>query len=728
MVEAERHLGLFQATVVGVGAIVGGGILALAGVAFGAAGPAAMIAFAANGVIALLTAASFAELARRFPESGGTYTYAKKLLPIEIAYVVGWIVWFASIVAAVLYALGFAAFASEGLRRLATTWNVDLSWLGGSAALLTLACAATLFYALALVRRSGGGDSFATVGKVVVFCALIVGGAVACWRQPSAEWMSRLDPFTPEGAISVVQAMGFTFIALQGFDLIAAIGGEVRDPRRNLPRAMYLSLAIALLIYLPLLFVIATVGSDDRGVLAAAQENSEGFVATAAERFLGSPGYWLVIGAGLLSMLSALQANLLGASRVAFAMARDRTLPRSLGRLRAGSGSPAFAVVVTATMVLLVVLAVGEVSAAGAASSLIFLLSFATVHWAVVLLRRRSGQSFPWVAGVGLVCCIGLALFQAFVVPSAGIVVTAWLAIGLVFYLTMLAPGARLADVSAIATDPELSSLRGRSPLTLVPIANPASARRLTAFARRLETPGGRTLLLSVVPTAAHDERDRVADAESILGASLSQSLEAGGEVETLFSVAPEPWTEIRRVAEEHQCETVVVGLPKLTAAGVEDRLDALLVGLRSHAVVLRAPQDWHVSTVERVLVPIGGRRDQSYLRTRLLASLRRERDVRLRYLLVLPTKAAEEEQAEAEAEVARLGRDESSGAFEVVVVRRDDVAAAILEEAQQCDLVVLGSPRGSGSMLTKLSRQVAQETDIPMVLIRSRRYALRRV
>ncbi len=114
----ERHLGLFGATTLGVGAIVGGGILALAGVAFATTGPSAIIAFGLNGAIAFLTAMSFAALARRFPESGGTYTYAKKVLSIEVAFVVGWVVWFASVVAGVLYALGFAAFAAEGLGRI----------------------------------------------------------------------------------------------------------------------------------------------------------------------------------------------------------------------------------------------------------------------------------------------------------------------------------------------------------------------------------------------------------------------------------------------------------------------------------------------------------------------------------------------------------------------------------------------------------------------------------
>ncbi|MDA0838506.1 MAG: amino acid permease, partial [Planctomycetota bacterium] len=106
-------MGLWGATGVGVGAIVGGGILALAGVAYAATGPGAIVAFALNGVIAVLTALSFAEMSAAFPESGGTYTFAKKVLNVRAAFTIGWIVWFASIVAAVLYSVGFATFAVE---------------------------------------------------------------------------------------------------------------------------------------------------------------------------------------------------------------------------------------------------------------------------------------------------------------------------------------------------------------------------------------------------------------------------------------------------------------------------------------------------------------------------------------------------------------------------------------------------------------------------------------
>ena len=109
-----RSLGLWGATGVGVGAIVGGGVLTFAGVAFATTGPSAIVAFALNGGIVLLTALSLAELASRFPESGGTYTYARKVLTVEAGFAVGWVVWFASVVAAVLYAVGFAVFLPRG--------------------------------------------------------------------------------------------------------------------------------------------------------------------------------------------------------------------------------------------------------------------------------------------------------------------------------------------------------------------------------------------------------------------------------------------------------------------------------------------------------------------------------------------------------------------------------------------------------------------------------------
>ena len=175
-----RTIGLFGATGVGVGAIVGGGILVLGGVALAETGPGAIVAFALNGVVAVLTALSFAELSSAFPESGGAYTFAKKVLSVRAAFAVGWVLWFASIVAAVLYALGFATYAVLLIESLLGLAGVDApAWMHDRAVFLLLAIAATTVYVVGLIRKTGGGSNWDTVGKVVVFVVVIAFGLVA---------------------------------------------------------------------------------------------------------------------------------------------------------------------------------------------------------------------------------------------------------------------------------------------------------------------------------------------------------------------------------------------------------------------------------------------------------------------------------------------------------------------------------------------------------------------
>ncbi len=445
----KRTIGLFGATGVGVGAIVGGGILALAGVAFATTGPSAILAFAINGLIALLTALSFAEMASKFPESGGTYTFSRKVLSVEAAFSVGWVVWFASVVAAVLYGLGFAYFALILIRDLIAASNLPVpALLDHSMAIPAMAVLATLLLAIQLSFSKGSGGAWANVVKVLVFAVLVIGGFWAIARQGPREASEALRPFFSNGLSGLVQAMGYSFIALQGFDLIAAVGGEIRNPTKTIPRAMILSLCIALCIYLPLLFVITTVGTtDNQTITSAAAEDPEGIVAIAARNYLGTAGYWLVIVAAVLSMFTALQANLFAASRIALSMSNDRTLPTVLQLRNANSGTPIVAIGATALLVSLLILAVPDVAAAGAASSLIFLVTFAIAHWLSILIRQRSALNpppfrlplHPTIPVIGCAACIGLAVFQGFAVPLAGQIAVAWLSLGGVLFLTLFA-------------------------------------------------------------------------------------------------------------------------------------------------------------------------------------------------------------------------------------------------------------------------------------------------
>ncbi len=734
----ERSIGLWGATGIGVGAIVGGGILALAGVAFAATGPGAMVAFALNGVIAALTALSFAELASAFPESGGAYTFAKKTLSSGAAFLVGWVVWLASIVAAVLYALGFASYAGFAIVSLAESAGGPAPvWLASRGGLLALATLATAAYALLLFRKASGGGMWATVGKVVVFVALIVAGLWALLGESLTTVGERLSPFFPGGSLGLFQAMGYTFIALQGFDLIAAVGGEVKEPRRTIPRAMFLSLAAALAIYIPLLFIIATVGVEPgSSITAASAADPATVVASAAGNYLGPFGFWLVIVAAVLSMLSALQANLLAASRVALTMARDRSLPHALGGLHRAKGTPAVAILVTSLIVVTILALVADVAVAGAVSSLIFLVTFALAHGIDILMRRRGGGApdafrvpgFPAVPVVGGLACAALAVYQGFAVPTAGLIAVLWLGFGFGLYFFLFAERADVVDASAEGLDPELIRLRGRAPLVLVPIAKPASAAALVHLANAITPPGiGRVLLHSVVQPPGTWERgdleQQLDDVQSILDESLGLSLRSGITPEWLTTVAPDPWTEIARVAKVHGCESLVVGLGELTRETMNTRVGGLINSVQSNVVVLRAPEGWTPGSAEKVLVPVGGRRDQSLLRARLIASLSRGQRRRITYLRVLGETASERESAGAQRGLSHLALDEAPGAAEVRITRAADAVQELVKACRETDLVILGLQRLAQRRrrFGELTLRLATETTTPLILISRR-------
>lgn len=740
----ERHLGLLGATGVGVGAIVGSGILALAGVAFATTGPSAIVAFALNGCIAFLTVFSFAELAARFPQSGGTYTYARNVLTVEVAFAVGWVVWFASVVAAVLYAMGFAVFLVPFLERVALLVNGEIpGWIGTRTALVVYALAAVGFYKWRLTRAAGGVSQWETVGKVVVFAVVVVAGffALATEPPPPGALGASFRPFFAEGFAGLAQAMGYTFIALQGFDLIAAFGGEVRDAERNVPRAMFLSLGTALVIYLPLLFLIVAVGTPDRPIAEAATANPEILVADAVRNFMGSAGYWLIVAAGLLSMLSALQANLLAASRFARTMGADRTLPPRLAHHAPGTGAPTAAIRLSAIVVALLIVAVPDVATAGAMASLIFLACFALTHKIGYLARRRAGKprgfrtpAFPLVPVIGGSACLVIGLYQAVAVPPAGVLAAVWLGVGAVLYSLYLAPRARAVDASTEARDPEMMKLRGRRPVVLVPIANPASAETLVTMGRALAPPEvSRVQLLSVVapPGRYRDEGmpKEVRDAQAVLGSALSTALRVDLRPEALITLHGDPWSEIARVAEASRCESLLLGVGELDDSLMTGPLAELIAAVDADVVILRAPSEWTPEDARRILVPSRGGRDQSPVRARLLGSLSRTAKRDVAFLGVLSEQAGTGVHKRAMRDLERLAWDEVGTDAHAELAIGDDVVTAVARRARDTDLLILGFHRSGRrrAVFSTLMLKIARATECPLLMISHRRGAVMR-
>ncbi len=712
-----RALGLLSSTGIGVGAIVGGGILVLAGVAFRSTGPAALLAFALNGLVALLTALSFAEMSAAFPESGGAYVFAKKLLNVRAAFAVGWILWFAYIVAGVLYALGFAEFA---VATVATLWPDRVpDWVSTRPTVRVVALLATAGYAAALIRHASGGAQWVNWAKLLVFAVLIGAGLWALVGRERGAVQHSLTPFFSSGALGLATAMGFTFIALQGFEVIAGVAGEVRRPERTIPRAMFLSLGLALAVYLPLIFVTSTAGvPPGETITAMSERNPETVMADAALNYLGPAGFWLVMVAALLSTLSALQANILVASRVALTMARDRTLPAVLRHLHPDRQTPVVAIYASTLALVTILFVVPNVAAAGAAASLIFLISFGLAHLTSFLARRRGRGTrstyqtplFPLVPVLGGTACATLAVFQTVAVPIAGLIVLVWLGFGGVLYLSLFSTRARLVDAFEGASDPSSVVLRGQSPVVLVPIANPQNAPMLVSVASALAPPeAGRVVLMNVVQGEGNGEHgDPVASAQQVLGEALRAAIAAGHRPQALLSVSDSPWQEIQRVAREYRCESLLLGHARLEQERIRD-LEQLMDEVPIHVAFLLADAGWTLNRARRILVPIAGRSGHYALRARVIGSLCREGEREVTWLRVVPKDASEAVVRQARRGLEIRVDDVRVRHGQVVIERDDDPREAILRHARNADLMILGlhGQRGRRRFGTEVPRLV---------------------
>ena len=703
-----RTLDLLGTSAIGIGAIVGGGILVLAGVAFRTSGPSALVAFGLNGLIALMTALSFAELAATFPENGGAYLYARKILGVRPAFAVGWILCLAYIVAAVLYALGFADYSLACLNEL---WpGAAPTALRARLPTLTVAVGSVAAYTVSLIRATESKGDFATWGKVVVFVVLVAVGLATLPAREDPAVRNGLSPFFAGGGMGVIMTMGFTFIALQGFEIIGAVGGEVRDPSRIIPKAMLFSLGASLVIYLPLLFVVATAGVPaGDSIVAMSEQEPATVMATAVGNYMGKVGYWLVLIAGVLATLSALRANLLAASRVAVTMARDRTLPALLGQEHETAHTPVAALYATALAVVTILFVVPDLATAGAAASLIFLVCFAMGHTMAWLSRRRGGSSdsretgfraplFPVLPIVGGGACIALAAFQAVSVPSAGGITVVWLGLGVLLYLGVFSARAQVVDASALAYQPELQRLRGHSPAVLVPIANPKNANELVRIASILAPPRiGRVLLLNVINPGASAHGDPILNAQDAVGQALRASLEEGHSVQALLSVSPTPWNEIRRVAHEYRCYSILLGAPRLTEERI-GQLEALINTVDSSVSFLFAPEDWTLTEVDRVVVPVGGRGSHHALRAKVLGGLLRTLPAaHVHWIRALGEDSTEGQLRSAERQLRDLAADVTPERSRFRAERARDPRQCLLGDLQSADLLVLGLASRAG-------------------------------
>ncbi|MFD4176872.1 APC family permease [Streptomyces anulatus] len=412
--ELQRRLGVSDAVVIGLGAMIGAGIFAALAPAARAAGSGLLIGLALAAGVAYCNATSSARLAARYPASGGTYVYGRERLGEFWGYLAGW---------------AFVVGKTASCAAMALTVG-SYAWPGQEHAVAVAAVVALTAVNYAGVRKS------AMVTRVVVAVVLaVLAFVVVASLTSSASSAARLAVGDDATFGGVLQAAGLLFFAFAGYARIATLGEEVRDPRRTIPRGISIALGITLVVYAVVAVAVLSV-LGPQGLARAAAPLSD------AARTAGAD--WLVpvvsVG-GAVAALGSLLALILGVSRTTLAMARDRHLPRGLAAVHRKFKVPHRAELLVGAVVA-VVAAAGDVRGAIGFSSFGVLAYYAIANASAWTLTPDEGRPARAIPVLGLAGCLVLA----FALPVSSVIWGASvLAVGAALYglrRTVVARGA----------------------------------------------------------------------------------------------------------------------------------------------------------------------------------------------------------------------------------------------------------------------------------------------
>ena len=397
MTVLRRELGLLDAVGIGFGAIVGAGIFVVTGIAAGIAGPAFLVGLLIAAIAASCNALSSAQLAAEYPEVGGTYEYGYQVLGAWPGYIAGWMFLASKTAAAGTVALGLAAYLDALLHGL----EPRLIAVGA-----VVAFTALNYFGIRRSSRANLAIVAVSLGTLLLFVVLRAG----------AFRVDNLRPFAPFGWSAVLESAALLFFAYTGYARIATLGGEVRDPRRTIPRAIVITIAGAVLLYGAVALVaVGAVGAEALAATAAPLHAAAG----------DAPAVAVLVAAGAATaMLGVILSQLLGLSRMIFAMARRGDLPAFLAHVDSRYGVPNRATLVIGAIAA-VVAATGTLRGVAAAASFAILIYYGIANLAALRMPPEQRLYPQLVPAVGLTACVLLALSLSRPVIGTGLLVLA---------------------------------------------------------------------------------------------------------------------------------------------------------------------------------------------------------------------------------------------------------------------------------------------------------------
>lgn len=374
MANKNGSIGFFGATAIGIGGMVGGGIFAVLGEAVSLAHGATTLAFLFAGIVAILTAYSYAKLSVAYQNRGGTVYFIEKAFGISLfSGTVNLMLWLSYLVTISLYA---TAFSSYGQTFFYGTRFEDTTWLKHT--LITFAIllpAAINFTSVKFVEKS---ETIIVFIKLALLILVIVTGA-------SYVDTERLSPTHWGDSFSIIVAGMIIFVAYEGFELIANSAEEIKNPKYNLPRAFYAS--VILVIFLYVLIAAITVGTVPEDQLMKAKDYA---LAVAAKPALGQAGYTIVSVAALLATFSAINATIYGNSRLGYILAKEGELPGKLSQEKHQIPTVGIAITALLSLILANSINLTEIAIIGSGS---FLLIFFIVNIGAFHIRRQIGAN-----------------------------------------------------------------------------------------------------------------------------------------------------------------------------------------------------------------------------------------------------------------------------------------------------------------------------------------------
>jgi amino acid transporter/nucleotide-binding universal stress UspA family protein len=571
--ELAKDLGPFAALTIGVGTMIGAGIFVLPRQAITDAGSFAVVSFVLGGVIALFTAFSASELGTAMPKSGGAYYYVNRALGPFFGSIAGWSNWLGLAFASAFYMVGFGRYIQNiiGVTGSLELGLVSIAWVK----IIGLFGAALFTFVNYVGAKETGKLQNVIVGILVVILAAFT---ILGTTQANAANLPEATGYGPMFATT-----GLIFVSYLGFVQITSVAEEIKEPGKNLPRAIIGSVLIVTVIYALVLIVMSA--AVEPGFIAALSEQQIAVVEVG--RLIFWPlGTALLIG-GLLATASSANASILASSRINFAMGRDRIITPDLNEIHDRYGTPYKSIAMTGGLILVFIL-LANVETLSTLSSVLHLVIYALLNVALIVMREADVPEYepsytvplyPFTPIVGAIVSLALIYFidPRVIAIGAGFVVFAGL--WYLFYARSRTTRSGVlgdwirsrsdelpdAAVSAAASvEPDANDYR-----VMVPLANPNTERDLIKLGGAIAKHHGGTLHAVHIVTVPDQTDLQYAkehlgefdgDTAGVLEQARLDAEEFEVPIETHTVISHRGFEEVFDAATTHEADTVVMG------------------------------------------------------------------------------------------------------------------------------------------------------------------------